>query len=207
MAFEDVVFPDYPMKHGISKLIIDPVSVITNGTLEYRIKKQAWQKFKWTVPVQTMTNEQKEDIRSFLLQRSSSLNSFKYVDPDAAVWNNARLSYHSGTLWEVNMPLSTFDQSVAGTHPLFNAEIAGVSLNGTPIGSPLPALQITDGVPVIDVSGSISADDVRITSGFMYFTVRLASTLSYALVALDTNNYTLGVQHDAIELLEVHGEY
>lgn len=207
MAFENVTFPYYPMKHGISKSIIDPVSIISNGNLESRIKRQAWEKYEWTLPTQTMTNEQKEDIKAFLLQRNHSLNSFKFVDPDMAAWVDTQLSYHSGNLWKVNLPLNSFDitGSGAGTHPIFNPSITSVTLNGG--SASFGAVQITDGVPVIPVTGSSSGSTVRITGGIPYFTVRLASTLSYNLVALDINNETLGISHTAIKLIEVFGEY
>lgn len=205
MAFEDVVFPYYPMKHNISKTIIDPVSIVSNGNREYRIKRQSWERYKWTLPTQTMTNAQKEEIKSFLLQRGHSLNSFKFVDPDAAVWNNTRLLYHSGTTWEVNLPFSQTDQTVPGNHPLFNATIDGGLLDG--VGTGPRTITILDGVPTVNYTTSNSGSVVEITDGVPYFTVRLASTVSYALAALDVDNETQGVQHAAIELIEVFGEY
>ena len=207
MAFEDVTFPYYPMKHGITKTIIDPVSIVSNGNREYRIKRQSWERYEWTLPTQTMTNEQKEEIKAFLLSRNHSLNSFKFVDPDMASWIDTKLTYVSGTSWEVNLPLNNFNQtsSLPGTHPCFNADITDVTLGGTPAGFTGPT--ITNGIPVISVTGSSSGSNVRLTGGIPYFTVRLASALGYALAALDTNNETLGVEHASIKLIEVFGEY
>jgi len=214
MAFDNVVFPYYPMKHGISKTVSDPVTVITNGSYEYRIKRQAWERYSWTLPTQTMTNEQKEAIKSFLSQRNSSLNSFKFNgDPDAISLVEARLSHHSGQYWNLNLPYSMADQSIPGTHPLFNADVDNwtITENGGPTtivsaGSPNIPLQYIAGQPVIHILGTYGTEDIRVT-GDIHFTVRLGSTISYVLEALNTSNETLGVNTGAIELVEVFGEY
>ena len=207
MAFEDVVFPYYPMKHNISKSIIDPVSVVSNGNREYRIKRQAWERYEWTLPVQTMTNEQKEEIKAFLLSRNHSLNSFKFVDPDMAAWVDTKLTNISADNWEVNLPLNNFNQttSLPGTHPCFNANVTNVTVNGSPELN--FTVSVANGIPKIFVLGSPIGSDVRLTGGIPYFTVRLASSLGYTLAALDTNNETLGVNHAEIKLIEVFGEY
>ena len=207
MAFENVVFPYYPMKHNISKSIIDPVSVVSNGNREYRIKRQAWERYEWTLPVQTMTNEQKEDIKGFLLQRQHSLNSFKFVDPDYATWDiGTRLSYNSLIFWNINLPASRTNLNIAGTHPIFNSDAFTVTINGNP--DVVTAYEFPGGVPVARIPAAISTDIVEINSNSIpYFTVRLASSIGYTLAALDTNNETLGVNHAEIKLIEVFGEY
>lgn len=210
MAFEFIEFPYFPMKHGIRKEIIDPVNIVSNGAYEYRIKRQSWERYKWTLPVQTMTNEQKEDIKSFLLQRSHSLNSFRFVDPDTPAWVDARLAYYSADYVKITTPFDMLSQSVPGTHPLFNTytfDVTSLTFNDIPW-TFTGERTIVNGIPVFGITGgSMAPSDVIRVSGKMYYTVRLNSTVSYALAALDTNNETLGVQHAAIELIEVFGEY
>jgi hypothetical protein len=68
---------------------------------------------------------------------------------------------------------------------------------------------ITGGIPQVTIVGSSSGDTIRV-SGPIYFTAKLMSPLSQTLAALDhcggTNNpYIYNV--NAIELMEVHGEY
>ena len=208
MAFDNVVFPNYPMIHGIKKSIVDPVSVVANGSREYRVKRQRWERYIWTIPTQTMTQQQKEEIKSFLVQRSHSLNSFKFVDPDASSLVNARLEMHPSftTYYKLALPYSMNNQTVQGDHPLFNTDphlwtYVGSSGNGIYIST-----QIVDGVPYVELDYS-SATGYFTASGNVYFTVRLNTPLEYALVALDSNNETLGVNHSAIELIEVFGEY
>jgi len=222
MAYENVVFPfnynissniEVPMIHGMVKTIIDPVTIVSNGSYEARTKKQAWERYKWTIPTQTMMNAQKEEVKSFLIQRSHSLNSFKFVDPDAPVWAGTKLAHHSSTYWEVNLPYNTIQggspAEEPGTHPVFNhnAGQCNMTRNGSPAGADGSIIYIVDGVPCVKILGSSPSDEVIITSGPIYFTVRLNSTLSYALEALDTDNNTVGVNHSAIELIEVFGEH
>jgi len=210
MAFDNTIFPYYPIKHNISKTIINPVSIVSNGAFEYRIKRQAWERYKWILPTQTMTQEQKEQIKSFLVQRNSSLNSFKFRDPDAASYINAELPLYSGAFHNAILPLSMVDQSSTngyGNHPIFNIDTTQLTwtLNGVTQGAGIN-LSYTNNEPLLEFPGSIFSDTVKV-SGPITFTVRLNSTIEYALIALDTNNETAGVNHAAIELIEVFGEY
>lgn len=205
MSFDNVIFPDYPMKHGIEKTIIDPVTIASNGTFEYRSKRQVSERFMWSIPTQSMTNEQKETIREFLLQRSHSLNSFLFVDPDMRSLTNVRLTY-SGNIdhWMYNLPSGA---GVAGVHPIYNAVDTTITLTLNGGVAYNRTHQIQNGIPVVNAGAFNSSDDVRVVSEDLHFTVRLNSTLSYALLALDTTNSTLGVNHAAIDLIEVFGEY
>ena len=206
MAFEDVTFPYYPMKHGITKTIIDPVSVVSNGNREYRIKRQAWERYEWTLPTQTMTDQQKEDIRIFLSERSHSLNSFIFIDPDMPTSIvDVDLEQHYSIFWKYNLPLTHTAPEIGGTHPQFGAIGDAVfwKRDGTQYGP--TNVVLIDGIPILNTgwsSGIITVDTMT-----PKFVVRLASTLSYALAALDTNNETLGVEHASIKLIEVFGEY
>lgn len=203
MSFDSATFPSFPMIHGVSKAISDPVQVSSNGTYEYRVRRNRWERLSWSIPTQTMTVAQKDAIRKFLLQRNHALNSFRFIDPEQSTLTSAKMSWNSGTYWNLAVPL---DANTAGTHPIFNPILGEltVTVNGSP--STLNSFTVLNGVPVVSITGTTGSENVRI-SGNLYYTVRLATDLSYALYALDCSNKPLGYQVSSIELIEVYGEY
>lgn len=203
MAFSGLTFPYFPSPHGTAKRVIDPVKVITNGTYEYRTKRARWERFMWSLATQTMTNDQKEDIRTFLSSIDHSLESFRFVDPDYPEFDDALLTYNSTTYWNLALPIAT---GTAGTHPIFNPILGELDVTVNGVAGAITALSIINGVPAINVTGTDSNDVVRV-SGPVYFTARLNSELSYALVALDCNSNPLGHNVETLELIEVFGEY
>ena len=203
MAFDNVVFPNYPTIHGVSKTITDPVNVSSNGTYEYRVKRTEWERYNWSIPTQTMTDEQKETIKSFLIQRNHALNSFKFVDPDATDLADAVMSHATGDWWYLNLP---FDATTPGTHPIFNPTVGELSVTVDDVADTINAFDVSTGVPRIQITGTTGTETVKV-SGPIYFTVRLATNLSYAIFALDTNSNPLGHSVNGIELVEVYGEY
>jgi len=203
MAFDNVNFPDYPLIHGLNKVITDPVQVSSNGTYEYRVKRSRWERYTWSVPTQTMTTAQKEEIRTFLSQRNHGLNSFKFIDPDYAAFDAAIMSHNSTDKWNLALP---FDTNTPGDHPIFNPNVSAltVTVNGSP--GVLGSASIIDGVPVIQVNGTTGTETIRIT-GQIDFTVRLNTDFKYALFALQcSDNRPAGHTVSAIELTEVFGE-
>ena len=203
MAYQDVAFPFYPSIHGVSKSVIDPVSISSNGAYEYRVKRSRWERYKWTIPTQTMTDEQKTTIKNFLLERRHALDSFRFADPEMPNLVDNKLSFNSSVYWNFNVHLS---DGVPGTHPIFNTDITGLS--ATADGSPIPIDELTyiSGQPVLGIPAALSSADIRI-SGPFYYTVRLASDFNSTILALDCNNLPLGHSVNAIELIEVFGEY
>lgn len=203
MAFDNVEFPFYPTIHGSSKTVTDPVSVSSNGTYEYRVKRTRWERYSWKLPTQTMTDEQKNDIKNFLVQRQHGLNSFRFVDRDNQVMVDNILSHNSTDKWNLTVAL---DATTPGTHPIFNPEIGGLTaeVNGTP--TVINAFGYLDGQPVITLTGTTGTETVTV-SGPLFYTVRLASDFSSTIVALDCNADALGHSTDTIALMEVFGEY
>lgn len=212
MAFEDVELATslYPTKHGVSRIVIDPVAVVSNGTYEYRVKRARYERFAWTIPTQTMTQTQKVAMRQFLQQRNHGLNSFKFVDAtqtrfvDAVMPSSTvRDSGAGSTSWDVFLP---FDTSTYGTnHPLSNIDNTGwtVTLNGSPtsFGSFTAA-----GTPsTFTIAGSSPSDVVRVT-GNITFTARLDGQFQAAMIGLDTNNEAVGHSVSALKFIEVYGE-
>jgi len=205
MTFDNVTFPNYPMLRGVEKIVTDPVSKVGNGTYEYRVKKTRWERYAWKIPTQTMTNEQKEAIREFLTQRNHELNSFKFVDPTATALADAILSHNSGDYWNLALP---FSSTTAGTHPIFNPEIGGLSVTVDAIADSINAFTILNGIPVIQITGTSGSEVVKVT-GPIHFTVRLNSDFQTTLHALDFYNGTndpYGHVVNDIELVEVFGE-
>ena len=204
MAFDNVTFPTVPLIHDQRRSVIDPVSILSNGNYEYRVKRQQWEKFAYEVPAQTMTPTQKESVRQFLMQRNNGLNAFKYNDPDLSVWSDVKLSHAGGSNWYLYLP---FDSSTAGnTHPLFNQTPGDFTAEVNSSPASITSYQLVGGVPTFTITGATSAgDDVRLT-GTAYFNVRLDSSFSDTLYALCTDNSPRGHQVTAIRLMEVHGE-
>lgn len=203
MAFENVTFPFVPLIHDQVREVIDPVSVSSNGTFEYRIRRARWESFIFRVPTQTMTDPQKETVRTFLSKRRAGLNSFKYTDPAYKEFISALLSFNSTTFWNLNLP---FDTSTAGTaHPVFKVGTLTATKNGSP--ATVLGTSIIAGQPVVQISGSISTDIIKV-SGPIFFVVRLDSNFNEALTALQCSDnrpfvHTVG----EIRLVEVFGEF
>jgi hypothetical protein len=208
MAFEAATFPSFPMVHDFGRQTIYPVITRTNGTVEWRGTHVRFEKFRWTIPTQTMTVPQKEAIRDFLVQRNHGLSSFRFRDPQLPSLTNAILGYRSPG-WDLYLP---FSSSVPGNlHPIWNPIISELTFtrNGVSVSPSNVSFAITGGIPQVTIVGSSSGDTIRV-SGPIYFTAKLMSPLSQTLAALDhcggTNNpYIYNV--NAIELMEVHGEY
>jgi len=180
------------------------VSVSSNGTYEYRVKRTRWERYSWKIPTQTMTNDQKNDIKNFLVQRGHGLNSFKYVDRDQPTLTLNTLSWNSADKWNLNL---AFDDTTPGTHPIFNPEntTLQVYINGI-LSYTGVNVEYINGQPVIVVPTSSNGDDIKV-SGVLPHTVRLASDFSSTIIALDCNADPLGHSTEAISLIEVFGEY
>ena len=203
MAFEDVTFPYVPTIHDQTRNVNDPVAVSTNGTYEYRVRRQRWEQFVWKIPAQTMTTEQKEAVRTFLSQRGASLTSFKFIDPELSTFTDAIMSYNGGSDWNLALP---YDTSTPGVHPMFNPDIGvlTVTRNGSP--ATISSFQLKDGIPTITIPETVNPADVMRVSGQVPFTVRLGSNFQESLYALCQDNTPRGHVVQAITLVEVYGE-
>lgn len=202
MAFDNVSFPDLTLIHGVTKDIIDPVSVVGNGVVEYRNQRTRWERFNWTLPTQAMREEKRLEIRQFLLARDHSLNSFKFTDPDIPELVDAPLQYHSGSgnsYWYLSLPID--DSTPSTRHPLFSVT-SGLTAKVNGSSETISSYTTSGGVPVIQVANSDNGDTVTI-SGDITFVVRLDSTLSWTLAALDTDNRSVGIINNQIILKEV----
>jgi len=210
MTYVNQTLPTPPTIHDIRRTVIDPVQVLTNGTYEYRIRRQRFEKFSWEIPTQTMSNEDKETFRAFFNRvTQNGLNAFNFVDPELSNVVDAPLSFVSGTTWSMNFGNVTTGTPVAGNHPtFFNVRTVPsivVSLDGFPIAASSWTYQLTNGLPTITVTGSNAGSDITVT-GTIPFIVRLDSSWSDVLTALDCNNSAIFHNVNSIKLMEVYGE-
>lgn len=204
MAFDNVTFPSPPLGGlDVRREVIDPVSVSTNGSYEYRVRRQRWERFIWTIPTQTMTNTQKEEMRTFLSARSHGLNSFKYDDTELSTFDDAILEHNNGAWWNVAIPLGT---STPGTHPMFATHWPSLSVTVNGGAGSLSGFSLQNGVPCVAVSGTTGTEVVRIT-GSIPFVVRLGSNFQEAMLALCSDDSPRGHSVNSIKLVEVYGEY
>lgn len=207
MSFDAETFPSYPMIHGLQREVVYPVRKRSNGSVEWRGTHVRFERYRWTIPTQTMTVAQRDAIHDFLVQRSHGINSFRFIDPMWRELDDVLLTHNTGSDWNLYLPLEGDDDTANTLHPMFNlvqGELT-VTVNGSP--GTISGLDVTDGIPVIDVPGTSGGETVRL-SGNLYFTVHLEDNINSALLALkcSTNDpfiYTMS----AITLLEVHQEY
>ena len=204
MAFDNVVFPVVPLIHDLQRTTIDPVQVFSNGTYEYRVRRQRQEKFSWAIPGQTMSNEQKESVRTFLQERLSGSNTFPYIDPELSYMTDGLMTHYSGTQFYFNLP----NGANAGTHPLFTSDFSSLTVTvdgGLPI-APTSTGVVNNTIPVIDVPGTNAGSVVRV-SGTVYFVVRLDSAFNETILALDCTNTPTYHSVSPIRLMEVYGEF
>jgi hypothetical protein len=200
MAFQNKTFPSIKLIHGVQRTELAPVNTTGNFLNERRIKKHRSTKFQWTIPAYLMEESYVQELRDFLAGVDFALDSFRFKDPFYPEFVDAPLSHHSTDLWKLNIPRQ-FD-GTAGTHPIFNPVVG--ELTATVDGSPqaINAFSIVNGEPVIQLLGTTGTETVLV-SGNCYMTVRLDSTLSQQIVALDTANKPLGLNMNDIKLTEV----
>lgn len=181
MAFQNIIFPDLKLKHGIHKEIVMPVSITGNGNREVRRKQNRYERFVWSIPARTLLEADKQAIYKFLNQVNYGLDSFLYRDPTYPELNGAIMSYRSGTTWYLNIP---FDSTTAGTHPIINPVMAGLTFKKNAVAVTGVTFAVgTDGRPYIDVPASVSTDVITVT-GPLYMTARFDSTFNFTIAAM-----------------------
>jgi len=200
MAFQDELFPSVKLVHGVGKSILDPVAIVSNGNTEYRIKRNRYERYQWSIPSNNITDEDKLSISGFLADKDYALDSFKFQDPDLPSLTGALLANDSGSLWLLNIP---FDENTAGNHRIWHIDdtVATATING---GAPqsVSFAWNSDGNPIIIVAGSVPTDVVRFT-GDIEFVVRLDSTIGWSIKSTNGVNTPTIVGYSEIKLIEV----
>jgi hypothetical protein len=107
--YDNVNFPAFKLIHDMQRSVSIPVSIITNGNIEYRITKQAQPRYTWIFPTRTLTNDDKVTLLTFYLARFGALRSFNFTDPDSGTVYHVRfdtdLSWALSALNTDNSPL------------------------------------------------------------------------------------------------------
>lgn len=197
MAFINEQFPNVKLIHGFSKSISDPVGVVSNGNIEFRIKKNRFSRYSWEIPSSNITEENKLEINAFLANKDHSLNSFKFSDPDQPSLVNAVMNNKSGSDWYFSIP---FSDNIAGNHPIFHSNNLTATMNG--VAANITSTSVSEGRPIITILGSGPSDVIRI-SGDLLFAVRLDSSTGWVIQALNTDNTPNIVNYSTLKLLEV----
>lgn len=194
MAFQNIVFPNLKLIHGLKKSALLPVSIVTNGSSEFRIARMRFDKFTWTYPGRVIMAADKLALYNFYKTVHGATDSFKFADPDYPAWTGETLTWSSGTYWKFNFPNSV-------DHPLFNYDSAMVvKKNGSTV---TWAHAIVNGLPYLSIPSAISSDVITVTSGAIYLAARFDQAMSWSLEALDTNNKPYIVNLDNLTLQEV----
>lgn len=188
MAFQNVIFPTLKLKHGIVREVVDPVMVTGNGAREVRRKQNRWERFVWTIPSRNLAQSDIDAIYKFLNGVDKSLDSFLFQDPHFPEFNNSKLTNKATNQWYLNLP---FDSSTAGTHPVMNPVLAGLSFKKNGVAHAVTPTFAVDanGFPVITIPSTSPSDVVTIT-GPVYMTVRFEGTLTTTIMAMQKS--TLG---------------
>ena len=197
MAFQNVVFPNLKLIHGLKKSVSLPVSVVSNGAKEYRISRMQFDKFRWTYPGRLITETDKRSLYQFFKQVNGSLDSFKFQDPAYPDWTGEQLSFSSSPSgWKFNFPGSL-------NHPLYVYDPSMIVKRNGNVTAWSHFVSSSDGKPYLGISGSSSGDTITVTSGKIYLAARFDSGISWSVDALDENNRPSIVNLDALSLSEV----
>jgi len=201
MAIDNVVFPNPKLIHGFTKEVMIPTQVVSNGNNEYRIRKQANERYMWSWPGSTMEDADIRALVKFQAQREGALKAFKFQDPDYPNFMDAVLEYSGAdSRWLIKVP---FDDATPGSHRIFNLDTGNttVTVDGSP-GSIVSAQLNAAGEPTVTVNGTAGTETVRI-SGPCYFSARFDGNITWTLAALNIDNTPNLSIYNEIRLKEV----
>jgi len=175
MAFQNVVMPKIKLVHGVTKQIIDPVTVIGNGNRETRRKQSRYERFVWKFPSRSILKESKVELYEFFKSTNSSLDSFLMTDPDFPEFYETPLVHKTGSVWYLELP---------GGHPVFNPVMGGLSFYKNGVLAAATFAVDADGRPTVTITGTSGVDNVHV-NGPVHLTVRLNSALGWSISAMD----------------------
>lgn len=175
MAFQNVIMPKLKLVHGASKQVIDPVTIIGNGTRETRRKQNRYERFAWKFPSRSILQETKVELYEFFRGTNMSLDSFLMQDPDFPEFINTPLTHKTSNVWYMELP---------GGHPVFNPVMGGLTFKVNGVTKAATFAIDADGRPTVTVTDSSGASAVTV-SGPVYLTVRLNTSISWSISAMD----------------------
>lgn len=201
MAIDNVLFPNPPMIHGFQKEVMIPTNVASNGNREFRIRKQANERYIWSWPGSTMEDDDLRALIKFQSQREGALKAFKFQDPDYPTFNDALLEYSGSTTdWYLRIP---FDASTVGVHKIFNIDLGNTTVTVDGVSGNISSGQLNSaGEPTITVDGTNGSEVVRIT-GPCYFSARFDANIAWTLAHLNSDNTPNISIYNEIKLIEV----
>lgn len=80
MAFQNILFPNPKLLHGLKKEVIQQTKIISNGNTEFRLSKNDPRR-RWVWPSRAMSEADKNAIVNFMKSVDFSLDSFRFYDP------------------------------------------------------------------------------------------------------------------------------
>lgn len=182
MAFSGLTFPQLKLKHGITKEIVDPISVTGNGAREVRRKQNKIDRGVWSFPARNMYEADKQAIVKFLQQTRMGLDSFYFQDPTYPEFNEAVMTWRSSNTYWFNIP---YDATTGGIHPVLRPKMGEltVKLNGVTTTASV-FTDSTTGMPYLQTGGAGSSSIVCTVTGPCYLVGRFAGPLNYTITAM-----------------------
>lgn len=83
MAYQNILFPNPRLVHGLNKETFKQTKVITNGNTEFRISKQANFRNRWTWSGRLVPQDDITEIVEFAQQVDMAKDSFNFYCPIA----------------------------------------------------------------------------------------------------------------------------
>lgn len=96
MAYQNVLFPNPKLVHGLTKEIGTTTKVISNGNTEYRIQKNNPRR-RWTWQSRTISKADRDAIITFMNSVNFGLDSFRFYCPIDKVEYHVRFDSSANT--------------------------------------------------------------------------------------------------------------
>lgn len=81
MAYQNILFPNPKLIHGLQKEVLKQTKIVSNGNTEYRISKNANFRQRWTWPARAMSQSDINAILSFADTVDMAKDSFNFYCP------------------------------------------------------------------------------------------------------------------------------
>lgn len=81
MAYQNILFPNPKLIHGLQKEVLKQTKIVSNGNTEYRISKNANFRQRWTWPSRAMSQTDIDAIITFADTVDMAKDSFNFYCP------------------------------------------------------------------------------------------------------------------------------
>lgn len=113
MAYQNILFPNPKLIHGLKKEHVKVTKIVSNGNIEYRISKQTNFRQRWTWPARVVLQTEINALLTFIDQVDMAKDSFNFYCPVAKQTYKARFENASFD-FSVDA-LTTGNDALAGT--------------------------------------------------------------------------------------------